>query len=61
MLQVDLEDLRRRREDALDGKAPPKPDRPRIPYRNVHQAYLRLILKGEMEEHCEEGTWEDAI
>jgi hypothetical protein len=73
VLQVDLEDLRRRREDALDGKAPPKPDRPRIPYRNVHQAYLRLILKGavgsayaamdewEMEEHCEEGTWEDAI
>jgi transcriptional regulator with XRE-family HTH domain len=73
VLQVDLEDLRRRREDALDGKAPPKPDRPSIPYRNVHQAYLRLILNGavgsayaamdewEIEEHCEEGTWEDAI
>jgi hypothetical protein len=39
----------------------------------VHQAYLRLILKGavgsayaamdewEIEELCEEGTWEDAI
>jgi hypothetical protein len=73
VLQVDLEDLRRRREDALDGKAPPKPDRTRIPYRNVHQAYLKLILNGavgsayaamdewEIEEHCEEGTWEDAI
>jgi transcriptional regulator with XRE-family HTH domain len=73
VLQVDLEDLRRRREDALDGKAPPKPSRARIPYRNVHQAYLRLILKGavgsayaamdewEIEEYCEEGTWEDAI
>jgi transcriptional regulator with XRE-family HTH domain len=73
VLQVDLEDLRRRREDALDGKAPPKPSRARIPYRNVHQAYLRLILKGavgsayasmdewEIEERCEEGTWEDAI
>jgi transcriptional regulator with XRE-family HTH domain len=72
-LQVDLEEIRRRREDALDGKAPPKPERPRIPYRNMHQAYLRLILKGavgsafatmdewEIEEHCEEGTWEDAI
>jgi transcriptional regulator with XRE-family HTH domain len=73
VLQVDLEDLRRRREDALEGKAIPKPDRPRIPYRNVHQAYLKLILKRavgsayaamdewEIEEHCEEGTWEDAI
>jgi transcriptional regulator with XRE-family HTH domain len=73
VLQVDLEDLRRRREDALEGKAPPRPDRPRIPYRNVHQAYLRFILNGavgsayaamdewEIEEHCEEGTWEDAI
>ena len=73
VLQVDLEDLRRRREDALEGKAPPKPDRPRIPYRNVHQAYLRLILEGavgsayaamdewEIEERCEEGTWEGAL
>jgi transcriptional regulator with XRE-family HTH domain len=73
VLQVDLEDLRRRREDALDGKAPPKPDRARFPYRDMHQAYLRLILNGavgsayaamdewEIEEHCEEGTWEDAI
>jgi transcriptional regulator with XRE-family HTH domain len=73
VLQVDLEDLRRRREDTLDEKAPPKPTRARILYRNVHQAYLRLILKGavgsahaamdewEIEEHCEEGTWEDAI
>jgi transcriptional regulator with XRE-family HTH domain len=73
VLQVDLEELRRRREDALDEKAPPKPSRTKIPYRNVHQAYLRLILKGavgsayaamdewEIEELCEEGTWEDAI
>jgi hypothetical protein len=73
VLQVDLEELRRKREDALDEKAPPKPSRTRIPYRNVHQAYLRLILKGavrsayaamdewEIEELCEEGTWEDAI
>jgi len=44
--QVDLEDLRRRREDALDGKAPPKPSRARIPYRNVHQAYLKIFLLG---------------
>jgi transcriptional regulator with XRE-family HTH domain len=73
VLRVDLEDLRRRREDALDGKASPKPDRTKIPYRNVHQAYLRLILnravgsayaamdEWEIEEHCEEGTWEDVL
>jgi transcriptional regulator with XRE-family HTH domain len=73
VLQVDLEDLRRRREDALDGKAPPKPSRARIPYRNVHQAYLRLILKGavgsayaamdewEIEERCEQSTWEEVL
>jgi transcriptional regulator with XRE-family HTH domain len=73
VLQVDLEDLRRRREDALDGKAPPKPSRARIPYRNVHQAYLRLILKGavgsayaamdewEIEERCEGSTWEEVL
>jgi transcriptional regulator with XRE-family HTH domain len=68
VLQVDLEDLRRRREDTLEGKAPPKPERLRIPYRNVHQAYLGLILNGavgsayaamdewKIEEHCEEGV-----
>jgi transcriptional regulator with XRE-family HTH domain len=73
VLQVDLEDLRRRRDDALDGKAPPKPSCTKIPYRNVHQAYLRLILnravgsayaamdEWEIEEHCEEGTWEDVL
>jgi transcriptional regulator with XRE-family HTH domain len=49
VLQVDLEDLRRRREEALEGKAPPKPSRRRIPYRNVHQAYLRIILNGAVD------------
>ena len=73
VLQIDLEELRRRREDALDGKAHPKPSRPRIPYRNVHQAYLRLILKGavgsayaamdewEIEDRCEGSTWEEVL
>ena len=73
VLQVNLEDLRRRREDALEGKAPPKPSCRRIPYRNVHQAYLRIILnwalgsayaamdEWEIEEHCEQSTWEDAL
>ena len=31
VLQVDLEDLRRRREDALDGKPPPSPPAPGSP------------------------------
>jgi transcriptional regulator with XRE-family HTH domain len=73
VLQVDLEDLRRRREDALDGKAPPKPSRTKIPYRNVHQAYLRLILKGAvgsayaamdewaMEKHLEKRSFEEVL
>jgi transcriptional regulator with XRE-family HTH domain len=73
VLQVDLEDLRRKREDALDGKAPPKPSRARIPYRNVHQVYLRLILEGavgsayaamdewEIEERCKGSTREEVL
>ena len=73
VLEVGLEDLRRRRDDALDEKAPPKPSRTRIPYRNVHQAYLRIILDGavgsayaamdewEIEERCEDSTWEEAL
>jgi transcriptional regulator with XRE-family HTH domain len=71
--QVDLEDLRRRREDALDGKAPPKPSRARIPYRNVHQAYLKIFLLGAVgsaysamdewaiEKHCEKSSWEEVL
>ena len=73
LLQVDLEDLRRRREDALEGKAPPKPSRRSIPYRNVHQAYLRIILKRAvgsayaamdewaMEKHCEKRSWQEVL
>jgi transcriptional regulator with XRE-family HTH domain len=73
VLQVDLEDLRRRREDALDGKAPPKPSRARIPYRNVHQAYLKIFLLGAVgsaysamdewaiEKHCEKSSWEEVL
>src|SRR5215208_3302380 len=72
-LHVDLEDLRRRREDALDGKAPPKPSRARIPYRNVHQAYLKIFLLGAVgsaysamdewaiEKHCEKSSWEEVL
>jgi transcriptional regulator with XRE-family HTH domain len=73
LLNVNLQDLRRKYDDDVETKVPPKPSRSKIAYRNVHQAYLRLILEGavgsayaamdewEIEEHCEEGTWEDAI
>jgi transcriptional regulator with XRE-family HTH domain len=73
VLEVGLEDLRRRRDDALDEKAPPKPSRTRIPYRNVHQAYLRINLEGAvgsayaamdewaLEEFCEGSTWEEVL
>ena len=73
LLGVSLEVLRRKPGAAFDMETPPKPDRPRVAYRHVHQDYLRIILEGavgsayaamdewEIEEHCEEGTWEDAI
>jgi transcriptional regulator with XRE-family HTH domain len=73
LLNVNLQDLRRKYDDDVETKVPPKPSRSKIAYRNVHQAYLRLILEGavgsayaamdewEIEEHCEEGTWEEAL
>jgi transcriptional regulator with XRE-family HTH domain len=73
LLNVNLQDLRRKYDDDVETKVPPKPSRSKIAYRNVHQAYLRLILEGavgsayaamdewEIEEHCDEGTWEEAI
>jgi transcriptional regulator with XRE-family HTH domain len=73
LLNVNLQDLRRKYDDDVETKVPPKPSRSKIAYRNVHQAYLRLILEGavgsayaamdewEIEEHCDEGTWEEAL
>jgi len=73
LLNVNLQDLRRKYDDDVETKVPPKPSRSKIAYRYVHQAYLRLILEGavgsayaamdewEIEEHCDEGTWEEAI
>jgi transcriptional regulator with XRE-family HTH domain len=49
LLKVDLQDLRRNYEDAPEkGEkgAQPGPARPRIAYRHVHQAYLRIVLEG---------------
>jgi transcriptional regulator with XRE-family HTH domain len=73
LLGVSLEVLRRKPGAAFDMETPPKPDRPKISYRHVHQAYLKVFLKGavgsdyaamdewEIEERCEEGTWVEAL
>jgi transcriptional regulator with XRE-family HTH domain len=73
LVGVSLEVLRRKPGAAFDMETPLKPDRPRVAYRHVHQDYLRIILEGavgsayaamderEVEERCEEGTWEGAL
>jgi transcriptional regulator with XRE-family HTH domain len=73
LLGVGLEVLRRKPGAAFDMETPPKPDRPRVAHRHVHQAYLKVFLKGavgsayaamdewELKERCEEGTWEEAL
>src|SRR5215210_1222434 len=73
LLNVNLQDLRRKYDDAVEKKVPPKPSRPKIAYRNVHQAYLRILLdravgsayaamdEWEIEKHCERGAWEDVL
>jgi transcriptional regulator with XRE-family HTH domain len=73
LLNVNLQDLRRKYEDAVETKVPPKPSRPRIAYRNVHQAYLRILLdravgsayaamdEWEIEKYCKESSWEEVI
>jgi transcriptional regulator with XRE-family HTH domain len=73
LLGVRLEALRTKPGAAFDMQTPPKPDRPKIAYRHVHQAYLRIMLEvavgstyaamdeWELEERYEGGTWEDAL
>ena len=73
LLGVRLVALRRKPGAAFDMETPPKPDRPRVAYRHVHQDYLRIILEGavgsayaamderEVEERCEESTWEGVL
>jgi transcriptional regulator with XRE-family HTH domain len=73
LLGVGPQDLRRKPGAAFDMERLPKPYCLRIPYCNVHQAYLRIILEGvvgsayaamdewEIEERCERGTWEDVV
>jgi transcriptional regulator with XRE-family HTH domain len=73
LLGVDLVVLRRKPGAAFDMETSPKPDRPRVAYRHVHQDYMRITLEGavgsayaamderEVEERCEESTWEGAL
>ena len=76
LLEADLRDLRTNHEDAPEkGEkgAQPGPARPRIAYRHVHQAYLKIILEGavgsayaameewEIEKRLEGGTWEGIL
>jgi transcriptional regulator with XRE-family HTH domain len=73
LLKVNLQDLRRKYDDALETKVPPRPARPRIAYRHVHQAYLKILLdwavgsayaaidEWEIEKHCEKSTWEGVL
>jgi transcriptional regulator with XRE-family HTH domain len=73
LLEVDLQDLRRKPVDALDGEAFSEPSRSKVIYRHVHQEYLRIMLEGAVgsayaamdeqmvEERCERGTWEEVL
>ena len=73
LLEVDLQELRTKRDDAEDAQAAPKPVRPRVAYRQVHQAYLRVLLiravgsayaamdEREIEKHCEKIPFEEVI
>jgi transcriptional regulator with XRE-family HTH domain len=73
VLEVDLQELRTKRDDAEDLQEAPRPLRPRIAYRQVHQAYLRILLlravgsayaamdEREIEKHCEKSSWEEVI
>jgi len=73
LLGVGLEVLRRRSGAAFDRETPLKPNRSRIPYRHVHQDYLKILLEGavgsayaamderEIEQRCEGSTWEEVL
>jgi transcriptional regulator with XRE-family HTH domain len=73
LLGVGLEALRTKPGAAFDVETPPKPSRPKVSYRHVHRAYLRIVLEGavgsdyaameewELEERLEGGTWEGAL
>jgi transcriptional regulator with XRE-family HTH domain len=73
VLEVDLRELRTKRGDAEAAQAAPNSMRPRVAYRQVHQAYLRIMLLGvvgsaysameewEIEKHCGGSPWEEVV
>jgi transcriptional regulator with XRE-family HTH domain len=73
VLEVDLQDLRTKYDDAEETQTASKPVRPRITHRQVHGAYLRMLLlravgsayaakeEGELERHCRQSPWEEVI
>ena len=77
LLKVDLLDLRRKYdEDAEEEQAlsrPARPARPKVVYRQVHQAYLKIFLLGTVgsayaamdewaiEKHCQERSFEEVL
>ena len=73
VLEVDLEDLRTNYDDAEEAQTASKPVRPTIVHRQVHRAYLRMLLlravgsayaaieEGELERHCQQSPWEEVM
>jgi transcriptional regulator with XRE-family HTH domain len=77
LLKVDLLDLRRHYNDDAEEEQvllrPARPARPRLAYRQVHQAYLKIFLlqavrsayaamdEWAIEKHCEEKSFEEVL
>ena len=77
LLKVDLLDLRRHYDDDAEEEQalprPARPARPRLAYRQVHQAYLKIFLIGAVgsaysamdewaiEKHSEKGSFEEVL
>jgi transcriptional regulator with XRE-family HTH domain len=73
LLEVELQALRRKPDDALDAEPLPEPAHPLVAYLHVHQDYLRIILKGavgsayaamgelEVDKRCEGSAWEGVL
>jgi transcriptional regulator with XRE-family HTH domain len=73
VLEVDLEDLRTKYDDAEEAQTASRPGPPTTANRYVQRAYLRILLlrvvgsaystrkEEELERHCQQSTWEEVI
>ena len=73
VLEVDLKDLRTKYDDAEGARMASNPVRPRITHRQVHRAYLQMLLlravgsayaakeDEELERHCQQSPWEEVM